>query len=153
MCYISCWSVIQHIIFHTQVRSCTPMCLKWKTPFLSQSLSCLQTRWVNILLSSYIHLTNLIKQGFCSPPQESFNLNDISGGSPDSRLQRVVLILIWHPVSSCNPQSVLEEAKEAGWKVWCSEEKSWSCPLIFHRYFRGRESVQFLCISLFYLFN
>ena len=28
-------------------------------------------------------MTNLIKQGFCSPPQESFNLNDLSGGSPD----------------------------------------------------------------------
>jgi hypothetical protein len=28
-------------------------------------------------------LTNLIKEGFHSPPQESFNLNSIPGGSPD----------------------------------------------------------------------
>jgi hypothetical protein len=28
-------------------------------------------------------LTNLIKQGFHSPPRESFNLNNISGDSPD----------------------------------------------------------------------
>ena len=87
------------------------------------------------------NLTNLFKQGFCSPLQESFDLNNISGGCPDGGAEPSSSV----PATPSQHQRRLEkQAEKSG-----AQKKKADDALSFFTDISKEEGVCSFCLQVF----